>query len=53
MDALPETPAQLWGHAGVIRTTVTGHWLGQAVSYDEVHANWCEARKKLKGFTFS
>jgi hypothetical protein len=30
-----------------VQFTATGHWFGQPVRYEEVHANWCEARKKL------
>ena len=53
VDALPGRLLSCGGVRGwAIRTTVTGHWLGQAVSYDEVHANWCEARKKL-GWLFT
>ncbi|WP_233624856.1 SSI family serine proteinase inhibitor [Actinoplanes sp. ATCC 53533] len=48
-------PGRLLNCEGVqgwaIRTTASGHWFGQAVSYDESHANWCEARKKL-GWVF-
>lgn len=28
-----------------IRTTATGEWFGQPVSYDKLHANICEARR--------
>jgi hypothetical protein len=30
-----------------IRTTATGVWHGRTVSYDETHADWCHARRKL------
>jgi len=30
-----------------VQFTATGHWFGQPVRYEEVHTNWCEARKKL------
>jgi hypothetical protein len=49
-------PGRLLSCAGVsgwaIRTTATGHWHGQPVSYDETHANWCEARRKLGASLF-
>ena len=28
-----------------IRTTATGTWFGETVSYDETHANMCETRR--------
>jgi hypothetical protein len=51
-EALPGRPLGCEGVQGwAIRTTATGHWFGQSVNYDELHANWCEARKKL-GWVF-
>jgi hypothetical protein len=35
-----------------IRTSASGRWFGQPVRYEAVHANWCEARKKL-GWVFT
>ncbi|GAA4729264.1 hypothetical protein GCM10023263_84620 [Phytohabitans rumicis] len=52
-EALPGRLLSCEGVQGwAIRTTAAGHWFGQAVSYDELHANWCEARKKL-GWVFT
>ena len=51
-EALPGRLLSCEGVQGwAIRTTATGHWFGQPVNYDELHANWCEARKKL-GWVF-
>jgi hypothetical protein len=48
IDALPGRLLSCEGVQGwAIRTTVTGHWYGEPVAYDELHANWCEVRKKL------
>jgi hypothetical protein len=34
------------GYRGwAIRTTATGHWFGQPIAYDELHANICEAKR--------
>jgi hypothetical protein len=53
VDALPGRRLSCAGLRGwAIRTTVTGQWFGQPVSYDELHANWCEARRKL-GWVFT
>jgi hypothetical protein len=51
-EALPGRWLSCEGVQGwAIRTTASGHWFGQPVSYDELHANWCEAREKL-GWVF-
>ncbi|GLI03479.1 SSI family serine proteinase inhibitor [Phytohabitans aurantiacus] len=51
-EALPGRLLSCEGVQGAaIRTTASGHWFGQPVSYDELHANWCEVRKKL-GWVF-
>jgi hypothetical protein len=53
LESLPGRPLSCQGVVGwAIRTTVTGHWFGDPVNYDELHANWCVARAKL-GWVFT
>ncbi|WP_203934653.1 SSI family serine proteinase inhibitor [Virgisporangium ochraceum] len=46
--SLPGRPLDCAGAGGpAIRFTATGTWDGHPVSYDRVHANWCQARRSL------